>query len=114
MQLGTTSIDVQPLGMGTWSWGDRGDWGFGTSYTEADLREAFRCSTASGTKLFDTAESYGRGESERYLGTCIRESGSRVVVATKFSPGRWEIRQRNLFQALRESCKRLSVQQIDL
>ena len=114
MRLGTTSIEVDPLGIGTWSWGDKGDWGFGTSYTEVDLRGAFHCSTATGTRLFDTAERYAEGDSERYLGKFIRESGTRVVIATKFSPRRWEIRRRNLFQALRNSCRRLGVQQIDL
>ena len=114
MRLGKTSIEVSPLGIGTWSWGDTGDWGFGTSYTEADLREAFLCSTASPARFFDTAESYGRGNAERYLGKFIRESGSQVVVATKFSPRRWEIRTRDLFHALRGSCRRLGAQQIDL
>ena len=114
MHLGTTSMEVDALGIGTWSWGDKGDWGFGTSYTEGDLREAFRYITSTGTKLFDTAEKYAEGDSERYLGKFIRESGTRVVVATKFSPTRWEIRRRDLFHALRNSCRRLGVQQIDL
>ena len=114
MRLGKTSIEVSPPGVGTWSWGDTGDWGFGTSYNETDLKEAFTCSTAAGTVLFDTAESYGQGDAERYLGKFIRDSGSRVVVATKFSPRRWEIRRRDLFHALRGSCRRLGVQQIDL
>jgi aryl-alcohol dehydrogenase-like predicted oxidoreductase len=42
----------------------------------------------SGITLFDTAESYGDGESEEFLGRAIAGRRDRVVIATKFGWGR--------------------------
>lgn len=114
MRLGRTDVDVAPVGTGTWSWGDRGDWGFGRTHDEADLREAFALAAARGPMLFDTAEKYGWGESERYLGRFVREAGCDVVVATKFSPTRFQVRRADLLRALRGSLARLGLARVDL
>ena len=114
MKLGGSEIEVVPVGVGTWSWGDRGDWGFGRSHDEDDLREAFLASAAKGPVLLDTAEKYALGESERFVGKFLRESGRRVVVATKFSPTRWQVRRSDLFRALRGSLARLGLDRLDL
>jgi aryl-alcohol dehydrogenase-like predicted oxidoreductase len=42
----------------------------------------------SGITLFDTAESYGDGESEEFLGFALRARRDRAVIATKFGWGR--------------------------
>ena len=42
----------------------------------------------SGITLFDTAESYGDGESEEFLGRAIKGRRDQVVIATKFGWGR--------------------------
>jgi aryl-alcohol dehydrogenase-like predicted oxidoreductase len=114
MVLGRSTIEVMPIGVGTWAWGDRGDWGFGRSHDEADLREAFLASSARGRVLFDTAEKYALGESERFLGRFLRESGRSAVVATKFSPTRWQVRRADLLRALRGSLARLGLDRVDL
>jgi aryl-alcohol dehydrogenase-like predicted oxidoreductase len=115
MQLGTTSIEIGPVAIGTWSWGDTEGWGFGQSHTEKDLLDVIQAAGKSGAEvLFDTAEGYGGGSSERYLGKCLRESGVRAVIATKFSPRRFEIRRKDLFDALRGSLQRLGIKRIDL
>jgi aryl-alcohol dehydrogenase-like predicted oxidoreductase len=113
--LGRTNITVAPVGIGTWSWGDQGGWEFGTSHTEEDLAGVVQEVAESGlTILFDTAESYAHGASEAYLGKYLVARGVRAVLATKFSPRRFEVRRKDLFDALRESIRRLSVKTIDL
>ncbi|NJN68599.1 MAG: aldo/keto reductase [Chloroflexaceae bacterium] len=112
--LGNTDIQVLPLGVGTWAWGDRGYWGYGKSYGEQDITEAFVVSVNKGITLFDTAEIYGGGTSERLLGNLIRQTKAPVVIATKFSPLPWRLTLGSLPQALDASLSRLGVETIDL
>ena len=57
---------------------------------------------------------YGRGESERILGECIREDGRPVVIASKFAPMPNRFSARSLLKALDASLERLNVKTIDL
>ncbi len=110
-----------PLGVGTWAWGDRRTWGMGTydtSTTESTIADAFRTSIDAGVTLFDTAEVYGKGESERILGRLLAvdpSSRDRLVVATKFWPAPWKL---NVGVALRASLvaslRRLDLDHVDL
>jgi aryl-alcohol dehydrogenase-like predicted oxidoreductase len=85
-------------------------------YGEADVRAAFSAAIASGVRLFDSAEIYGQGDSERLLGKFVRESGrDDVQVATKFFPFPWRLFQRGaLISALRASLQRLGLPQVAL
>ena len=114
--LGMTDIRVSPLGIGTWQWGDRFVWGYGGSYTDADLQEVFRTSLALGINFFDTAEMYGfpTHRSEKLLGQFMQGTNQRVVVATKFFPLPWRFRKGQLLTALRGSLKRLRMARVDL
>jgi aryl-alcohol dehydrogenase-like predicted oxidoreductase len=113
--LGTSDLLVSPLGIGTWAWGDRLFWGYGRGgYTDADLESAFQVSQAAGINLFDTAEIYGRGRSERLLGDFVRASDDQAIVATKFFPYPWRWRQSSLLTALRRSLERLGLDRVDL
>ena len=102
------------LGVGTWAWGDRLLWGYGRGYNDADLEAAFRESTEAGLHLFDTAEIYGWGRSERLLGRFTRDHGEPMVVATKFFPYPWRLRRASLVRALRGSLRRLGREKVDL
>ena len=57
--LGKTDIRISPVGLGTWQWGDRAMWSYGTTHTDDDIHEAFRKSIEGGINFFDTAEVYG-------------------------------------------------------
>jgi len=105
---------VAPLGIGTWAWGERRIWGYGQGYGPAEVAAAFDASIAAGIDLFDTAEMYGSGESERLLGELIRERGAGVVVATKFAPYPWRLSARTLRRALSASLRRLGLARVDL
>jgi aryl-alcohol dehydrogenase-like predicted oxidoreductase len=104
---------VAALGVGTWQWGDR-YWRFGGEYGQSDVEEAYRVSREAGIDFFDTAEIYGRGKSERILGTLVGRDQGPVVVATKFAPlpTRWTAR--HVTRALDASLKRLGMPRVDL
>lgn len=102
------------LGIGTWAWGDRQVWGYGKGYTDYDLKEAFDLSISSGIVFFDTAEMYGFGKSEKLIGQFIREQQASVIVATKFMPVPWRLRQHDLISALEQSLNRLGLESVDL
>ena len=60
VQLGPHGPHIKPLGIGTWAWGDRLVWGFGTgTFSDEDIKQAFTASLDAGVELFDTAEAYG-------------------------------------------------------
>lgn len=107
-------LDGIELGVGTWSWGDSKVWGYGRSYGDQDLKGAFDASLRAGVRLFDTAEVYGFGTSERLLGRFAREAGQRVVIATKFFPYPWRVAGSQLRGALHASLARLGLSRVDL
>jgi len=111
--LGKNGIAVSPIGIGTWAWGERG-WGFGDSFGESDIHAAFHASLDAGVNFFDTAEIYGTGDSERYLGKYLSASGKKIVIATKYAPIRMRFPGRNVLSALRGSLNRLGVERVDL
>jgi aryl-alcohol dehydrogenase-like predicted oxidoreductase len=107
--------------VGTWAWGDRSTWGMGgydAALTRDTIKEAFETSVDAGVYLFDTAEVYGGGESERIVGRLLAEDPARaasVVVATKFMPSPWKLEVRGaLLKALRASLSRLGLPSVDL
>jgi aryl-alcohol dehydrogenase-like predicted oxidoreductase len=112
---------IAPLGVGTWAWGDRSTWGMGgydTSLTEAGIAEAWEASIDAGLTLFDTAEVYGDGESERIIGRLLAQDPSRrssLVLATKFLPSPQKLAVKGAMRAaLEASIERLGVDHVDL
>lgn len=115
ISLGPTNIQISPIGIGTWAWGDKLYWNYGRSdYTDADLSATFETSLAAGITWFDTAEVYGSGRSERLLGQFMKQTGQTPLIATKFMPFPWRLWQRTLPNALNKSLKRLGLRQIGL
>jgi aryl-alcohol dehydrogenase-like predicted oxidoreductase len=117
--LGKTDIRISPLGLGTWQWGDRMMWGYGKTYTDSDIHDAFPISLQSGVNFFDTAEVYGKGRSEQLLGARLQEARQSpqvapLVVATKFMPYPWRLWKGALLSKLRASLARLGLERVDL
>lgn len=112
--LGATDIRLAPLGVGTWAWGDTSFWQYGSDHDANDVTEAFWASLAAGVTLFDTAEIYGRGVSEKLLGSLARSTEQPLVIATKFFPLPWRLSAKTLHGALVASLDRLQVSQVDL
>jgi aryl-alcohol dehydrogenase-like predicted oxidoreductase len=114
ISLGRTDLRVNRLGLGIWQWGDRTIWAAGPRYDEHDMRAAFDTALAAGITFFDTAELYGGGQSERYLGRFLRETGATATVATKYGPFPWRWSRGDLLRALRASLTRLGLPRVDL
>ena len=121
LTLPGTDVAIPRLGVGTWAWGDEATWGMGgydAELTRDTIRSAWDASIDSGVTLFDTAEVYGGGESERIIGSLLAADPGRatkVVVATKFMPSPYKLQVRKaLLAAARASIRRLGVSSIDL
>lgn len=108
-------LNISPIGIGAWAWGDRLFWGYGRGrYTDNDLEASFQAALMGGINWFDTAEIYGSGRSEKLLGQFIRNTNHTVMVATKFFPYPYRLRRGALVKALRNSLTRLGLHQVDL
>ena len=86
VRLGHSPIEVVPLGVGCWAWGDQRFWRFGQDHGPQDVVGAFAACVEAGLDLYDTAEVYGSGKSEQMLGALVRRSPRPLVVATKYAP----------------------------
>ncbi len=114
LTLAGTDVSIPRLGVGTWAWGDRSTWGMGgydAELTLGSIEAAWNASIDAGVTLFDTAEVYGGGESERIIGQMRTRDPARaasVVLATKFMPSPWKLNVRGaLLSSLRASLRRL-------
>ena len=114
IRLGTTDIMLSPMGIGAWSWGDRFFWGYGQGYDEEDIRVVVDTCLSAGINFFDTAEAYGRGQSERLVGKYVSQADASLVIATKVFPYPWRVHKSQVVRALRGSLRRLESTQADL
>jgi len=114
--IGATDLRTIPMGLGTWQWGDSFVWGYGKGYSAPDVKAAFETALASGITFYDTAEMYGfpGHTSEKLLGEYAQSNRQKLILATKFLPLPWRFVKGQLISALRDSVKRLRVQQVDL
>lgn len=76
---------VSRIGLGTWQFGSR-EWGYGDQYASGAARDIVQRALSLGVTLFDTAEVYGFGKSERILGEALGDKRSEVAVASKIMP----------------------------
>ncbi|CAN5498043.1 aldo/keto reductase [soil metagenome] len=76
---------VSRIGLGTWQFGSR-EWGYGESYAAGAAGDIVARALELGVTLFDTAEVYGLGKSERILGEALGDARSEVAVASKIMP----------------------------
>jgi aryl-alcohol dehydrogenase-like predicted oxidoreductase len=115
--FGRTGRMVSEVGLGTWQlgagWGEVSD-----DVAMATLRAAYE----AGTTLFDTADVYGMGRSETFIGRFLKELGparGSIYVATKlgrFSPPGWpeNFTCAGVRQHTEASLRRLGVDVLDL
>jgi len=102
---------VSKIGLGTWQFGAE-EWGYGAEYARKEAGAIVRRAVELGVNLFDTAEIYSAGNSERILGKALEGRRDAVFVATKFFPvipSAWVIRQRAA-----ASARRLGLPSLDL
>lgn len=97
--------------LGGYGWGDT---------VRQDLIDAVRTALDNGVNFFDTADTYGLGESERTLAEALGSDSSKAVITTKFGVrienGKtfYDNSREYIFQAVEGSLKRLKRDCIDL
>ena len=73
-----TGWKVSEIGLGCWAIGS--EWG---DVTATDAREVLKASLDNGVNFFDTADVYGDGRSEKFVGELIKLTSEKIFVATK-------------------------------
>jgi aryl-alcohol dehydrogenase-like predicted oxidoreductase len=109
-----TATPISKIGLGTWQFGSR-EWGYGQQYADSKAAEIVRRALDLGVTLFDTAEIYGMGRSERILGAALGQDRASVFLATKFLPVvplAAAVQQRAVASAGRLGTSRLDLYQI--
>ena len=77
-KFGSLDWNVSEIGLGCWQIG--ADWG---EVSEDKAKEVLKSSLENGVNFFDTADVYGMGRSEKFVGEFIRSVSERIYVATK-------------------------------
>jgi aryl-alcohol dehydrogenase-like predicted oxidoreductase len=104
-KLGADGPDVSVVGLGCNN--------FGTRVDLERTRAVVAAALDAGVTLFDTADMYGDGKSEEFLGEVLEGRRDRVVLATKFghsSGGSAE----NVRRSIDDSLRRLRTDYVDL
>jgi aryl-alcohol dehydrogenase-like predicted oxidoreductase len=107
-KLGNSGIEVSVVGVGCNNFGRR-------IHDVAGARAVVDRAIDLGITLFDTADAYGNGTSESFLGETIGKRRHQVVIATKFGWGNPSgASQRTISRTVEASLKRLRTDYIDL
>ncbi len=101
--IGNTSESVSAIGLGTWNIRD---------YRRAE--KAFLYAIEHGIDNIDTAEMYGGGRAEEFVGRIARLVGrERIFITTKMLPHHLRSRD-DVLKAAKASLKRLGLETVDL
>ncbi len=108
-ELGYSDLKVTVVGLGAWQFSNA--WGV----TDYEVAKSIIAKAAEvGINFIDTAEAYGSGLSEEFIGRALKELGLRehFVIATKI-PGQF-LAYGDVIKAARNSLRRLGIDSIDL
>jgi aryl-alcohol dehydrogenase-like predicted oxidoreductase len=78
-------VRMSAIGLGTWQFGSK-DWGYGSQYADVEAGHILERALDLGVNVIDTAEIYGRGNSERIVGKALGDRRKEAFVATKLLP----------------------------
>ena len=124
-RLGTTSLLITPVGLGTWAIGGEAGEGYGRQ-DDIESADAIRRAIDGGVNWIDTAPIYGLGHSEEVVGRVLATlpAGDRPRVFTKCGlvqdPSRPSAKPRRMLtpasmrRELEDSLRRLGVERLDL
>ncbi len=116
VKIQKTDLEVSALCMGGCPLGGYG-WG---DVSRQELIDAVKTAVENGINFFDTADTYGLGESERTLAEALGADKNNVVITTKFGvkvengKTTYDNSREYIFSAVEGSLKRLGRDCIDL
>lgn len=120
-KLGTTSLELSRIGLGTWAMGG-GGWKFGWGPQDDKLSQAAIARAVElGINWIDTAPLYGLGHAEEVIGRALRHLSEKPLIATKFGI-LWDakrsmshcLKKQSVKSELEASLRRLKVEAVDL
>jgi len=105
---------ISEIGLGCWAIGS--EWG---DVSKEDANEVLKTSLDNGVNFFDTADVYGDGRSEQFIGELLKSTSEKIYVATKsgrrLNPHNSEgYNPQNIESFIDRSLKNLGVECIDL
>jgi len=106
--------NVSEIGLGCWGIG--GNW---VDVSEHNAREILKKALDKGVNFFDTADVYGDGRSERFIGELIKSTSEKIFVTTKsgqrlrpYTPEGYNLK--NIEEFVDRSLNNLGIDCIDL
>src|SRR5690554_30006 len=111
-KLTGTSLQVSQISLGTMM--------FGSQTSQEDSFKIMDYAFEQGVNVFDTANVYNQGDSERIVGTWIKGKREQMILATKVfgqmgdNPNDSGLSRRNIMAAVDKSLDRLQTDYIDL
>lgn len=122
VKLGRSGATVSAIGLGCLGFGDPARGTHSWTLREEESKACIRRALELGINLFDTANVYSAGDSERILGVALREYARReeVVIATKVhgeaapGPNGWGLSRKHILWQVEDSLRRLGTDYIDL
>lgn len=112
--FGRTGLEVPPIGLGGFPFGGVNRAAGWDPFTEEGKRSSIatiRRALERGITYFDTAPSYGDGNSERIFGEALRGQRDTITLATKC---RWDGDADSVLRSLDESLARLRTDHVDV
>jgi len=125
-RLGSTGLKISRVGLGCGNFGGIGSAPefFGMGENEEQARDLMDRAVDSGINFFDTANAYGGGRSETYIGQWLNEKGSAVrqqlLLSSKVfnpvgaGPNDRGLSRRHILQQVDESLTRLQTDRLDM
>ena len=113
--FGRTGLEVSAIGFGCWEIGG----GYG-HFDDSEVEAAVQRALDLGINLFDTAEGYGYGQSERILGKALGARRKEAILVTKFGiyiedgRGSRDSRRETALAAIDRSLKALGTDYVDV
>jgi aryl-alcohol dehydrogenase-like predicted oxidoreductase len=108
-RLGESDLEVSAVALGCWALVGGFNWG---PQDRQESRATLRAAHELGVTLFDTAEAYGDGESERLIGEALGNVRDEILLASKVSPSHFAAP--DLTAACEESLRNLGTDRLDL
>jgi aryl-alcohol dehydrogenase-like predicted oxidoreductase len=97
-------VNTSVIGLGAWQIGAR-SWGWGTEFNSEDVPRILDAASFAGINFIDTAEIYGKGESETQIGHYLELGSYNFNIASKVSP--WHLNSSAVYRAATRSLERL-------
>ena len=111
-RMGRSGLKVSEICLGTMT--------FGHGTDQAEANRLVDLALAAGVNFFDTANTYGNGQSEILLGNALKGRRRDVILATKFfnptgpNPNDSGMSRVHILRALEDSLARLQTDYIDI